>query len=358
MRKKILYSVIILVLLAIIFYPKYKGIFVKEAASSTAQSDTARERRQISAHAVVIRWQTLQENIYSTGSVMPEEVVDLTFETSGKITNIYFKEGTLVRRGELLAKINDAPLQAELLKLKSQLQLAKEREERQRQLLERDAVSVEYYNQVQTEVLSLSADIQLVQARIAETELRAPFDGMIGLRNVSEGAFATPSVQIATLAKVSTLRIDFSIPERHESQVQPGMKVFFTVDGTNKIYEATVYALDSKVDLNTRTLSVRAKYQNTRQDLLPGRFASITLQLADLNRAIAIPTQAILPELGEEKVFLYRSGKAESHVVTTGLRTDTQVQILAGVAVGDTVITSGILQLRDGISVVLDRLVE
>ena len=357
MQKKILYIVVILLLLAIIFYPKYKGIFIKDD-NGTGQNDAPRERRQVSVQAQAVKWQTLQENIYSTGSIMPEEVVDLTFEASGKITNIYFQEGSFVAKGTLLAKINDAPLQAELLKQQSQLRLAKERLERQRQLLEKDAVSQEYFNQVQTEVESLQADIQLVQARIAETELRAPFDGIIGLRNVSEGAFATTSVSIATLAKVSTLRIDFSIPERHENQVKPGMKVFFTVDGTTKIYEATVYALDSKVDVNTRTLSVRALYQNARGELLPGRFASITLQLANMDRAIAIPTQAILPELGQEKVFLYSSGKAESRVVTTGLRTGTQVQILSGIAVGDTVIISGILQLRDGISVTLERLTE
>jgi membrane fusion protein (multidrug efflux system) len=357
MKKKILYTVVILVLLAIVFYPKYKAMFIS-GEGGTEQNATQGGKQRLSVLGQVLKWQTLQENIYSTGSIMPEEVVDLTFEAQGKITDIYFQEGSFVAEGTLLAKINDAPLQAELLKLQSQLRLAKEREARQKQLLEKDAVSVEYYNQAQTEVLTLAADIQLVEARIAETELRAPFDGIIGLRNVSEGAFAAASLSIATLAKVSALRIEFSIPERHESQVKPGMKVFFTVDGETKVYEATVYALDSKIDLNTRTLSVRALYQNAKRELSPGRFVSITLQLADFEKAIAIPTQAIIPELGQEKVFLYKNGKAKARVVTTGLRTDKQVQIVDGITVGDTLITSGILQMREGVSISLDRVIE
>jgi membrane fusion protein (multidrug efflux system) len=271
---------------------------------------------------------------------------------------IFFKEGSRVTKGELLAKINDKPLQAQLLKLHAQQKLAKEHEFRQRQLLDRDAISRESYDQVATDLQSLEADIQLVEAHISETELRAPFDGIVGLRIVSEGAYATTQTKIVRLVKLSPLKIEFSIPERYAGEVTPGFPITFEVDGIPKTFTASVYAIEPKVDMETRTIVVRAIYPNRNEELKPGRFASVRARLSQIENTVAIPTQAIIPEMDGEKVFVYRQGKAEEVRVTLGLRTESHVQIRIGLEFGDTVLTTAILQLRHSIPVQLDTLIK
>lgn len=257
-------------------------------------------------------------------------------------------------KGELLAKVNDLPLVAQLSRYEAQLKLAEDRVYRQSALLKKDAVSQEAYEQARTELAMLNADIDIVKSNIALTELRAPFDGVIGLRNVSEGAYASPSVVVAKLTKISPLKIDFFVPERYANQIKPGTRLSFTIEGRQERFEAAVYATESKVDIATRTLAVRAKYPNTRGKLLPGRFATVQIRMHEIPDAIAIPTEALVPEMGVDKVFLYKGGKAHAAEVKTGLRTDSSIQIIDGLNVGDTLITSGTLQLREGLPVKLD----
>ncbi|KUK60007.1 MAG: RND family efflux transporter, MFP subunit, partial [Bacteroidetes bacterium 38_7] len=294
----------------------------------------------------------------STGTLLPDEEEELSFEAQVKLVGIYFDEGRRVKKGELLAKLNDAPLQAQLLKLQAQHKLTEEKLFRQKQLLDRDAISRESYDQVATELQTIEADIKLLEARIAETELRAPFDGIIGLRLISEGAYATTQTPIARLVKISPLKLEFSIPERYAGNVSPGFPVKFSIDGISKEFQAEVYAVEPKVEINTRTIVVRAFYPNKNEELKPGRFTSVILILSQLDNAIAIPTQALIPEMDGEKVFVYRNGKAEKINVTTGLRTESQIEIKSGLKFGDTLLTTATLQLRQGLPVKLDTLVK
>jgi membrane fusion protein (multidrug efflux system) len=295
--------------------------------------------------------------ISNTGTLKPDEAVEFSFETSGKIVEINFTEGTRVKEGQLLAKINDTPLQAQLQKLQAQKKLTVEKEFRQRSLLDKDAISKESYDQIVTELETLEADLNLIKARISETELRAPFDGIIGLRYLSEGSYANTSTRIARLVKISPLKVEFSISERYADQVKIGYPVTFKIVGSPENYEAEVYAVDPKVDLTTRTIIIRALYPNKREELKSGRFTTITLLLSQIDNAIAIPTEALIPEMEGEIVFIYKSGKAERVKVTTGLRTASEIQIVSGLNFGDTLITSGILQLRQSLPVVLDTVI-
>ncbi len=208
MNKKIrtTVTIIIIVFLAgIIFYPKYKGLLSNKMKGGNSSQAFIRQGRQQKLNAVgyVIVPTFMSEYINSSGTLRPDEEVDMAFETSGKIVGINFTEGTHVKKGDLLAKINDRPLQAQLEKLEVQLKMAEAKEFRQRSLLDKDAISQESYDQIVTDVQSMNADINLIKARISETELRAPFDGIIGLRYLSEGSFATPSTKIARLIKTS-----------------------------------------------------------------------------------------------------------------------------------------------------------
>lgn len=353
--------ILIFIVLGIILYPKIKPLFKSESGSKTGSSAVAKSMRgsgqPLFASGYVIVPTQMNELIYSTGSLIPDEEVELSFEASGKVVGIFFKEGTRVKKGELLAKINDRPLQAQLLKLQAQRKLSEEREFRQRQLLDRDAISRESYDQVATELQSLEADIMLIVARISETELRAPFDGIVGLRMVSEGAYATTQTKIVQLVKISPLKIEFSIPERYAGEVTPGYPITFVIDGIQKSFTAEVYAVAPKVDVNTRTIVARAYYPNKNEELKPGRFASVRALLSKIDNTISVPSEAIIPEMEGEKVFIIKNGKAKEVKVTLGLRTESHVQIQKGLNFGDTLLTTAILQLRQGIPVQLDTLV-
>lgn len=241
-------------------------------------------------------------------------------------------------------------------RLVSQLKLAEDRVFRQNALLERDAVSKEAYEQVKTELATLNADIDLIESNIAQTELRAPFDGVIGLRQVSVGTYASPTTIVAKLTKISPLKVEFAVPERYANDVKTSAGLDFTLEGKLNTFHATVYARESKIDPTTHTLTIRALYPNANGAVLPGRYASIKLNKDEIQDALAVPSEAIVPEMGKDKIFLYKSGKAQPVEITTGIRTEAEVQVLQGLQAGDTIITSGTLQLRTGLPVTLDNI--
>jgi membrane fusion protein (multidrug efflux system) len=202
----------------------------------------------------------------------------------------------------------------------------------------------------------LQADIDLVKANIAQTELRAPFDGIIGFRAVSEGAWASPTTAVARLVKIVPLKLNFSIPEKYMNAVGRGTKVSFVVDGFLDPFEAEVYAVSSEVDQATRQLDVKALFPNSRIQLMPGRSASVSITLYEHDNAIVIPAEAVIKEMGVDKVYLYRGGVAEGVEIEAGQRTDAAVEVLAGLALSDTLITTGTLQLRQGLPVKIENI--
>ncbi len=314
-------------------------------------------RGVLPVRAIVIGQQPLLfavENI--TADIIPDEEVNLAFETSGKITGIFFNEDTAVEKGQLLAKINDEPLQAQLKKLEAQVKLSEDRLYRQSELLERDAVSREAYEQAQTELAMLQADIELVKANISQTELRAPFDGVVGFRYVSEGAYVSPTTSVARLTKIVPLKLNFAVSEKYVDAVRQGTRVRFTVDGYLDAFEAQVYAVSSEVDLATRQLDVKALYPNYRGQLMPGRYAAVSIVLYELDNAIVVPAEALVKEMGIDKVYVSRDGVAQPVTITAGQRTDSQVEVVTGLMPGDTLITTGTLQLRQGLPVKIENL--
>ena len=310
-----------------------------------------RNKKVLSVSAKILEPHLLTDEILAVGRIVPDEEVHLSFETSGKITAIYFSEGTYVSKGTLLAKVNDSQLQAQLARLQAQVPLAEERVYRQSTLLQRDAVSREALEIVKTELAALNADIEKIQAQIEMTELRAPFDGIIGLRQVSLGAYASPTTVIAKLTSMTPIKIEFSVAERYATDIKKGANHEFRVNGNLNTFKAQVYATESSLEAQTRSLLVRARYANKEGELMPGQYADIRLKQKEIANAIAIPAEAIVPEMGKNKVFVFRSGKAEPVDVVTGIRTESEVQILDGLQEGDTILTSGTLQLRKGLDV-------
>lgn len=361
MNKRLRTTIFILlavVLAVIIFFPKVKPLFASGPQGPGSGGPGSGQGRQIlNATGYLVEPQKMSDLYNSTGTLRPDEEVELAFETSGKIVGINFTEGTRVKKGDLLAKVNDKPLQAQLQKLEAQKKLIEEKEFRQRSLLDKDAISQESYDQIVTDLQANQADINLIMARIAETELRAPFDRIIGLRYVSEGSYTNPSTKIARLVKISPIKLQFSIPEKYANQVKIGYPVSFRVDGSNEVYDAKVYAIDPQVEEDTRTIVLRALYPNTSEELKSGRYASVTLLLSEIDNTIAIPSEALIPEMEGEIVYVYRNGKAERVNVETGLRTESQIQIVSGLEFGDTLLATGILQLRQNLPVKLDSVI-
>ena len=358
MNKKLKWGLTALILISLAAWGVYSQLPKenKELAAADKVAKGKGGKNILNVNAIVAKPQTLSDEIYINGSLLPDEEVDLSFETSGKITEINFKEGTFVKKGQLLAKVNDRTLQAQLSRLTAQVKLAEDRVYRQSTLLKRDAVSQEAYEQVKTDLATLKAEIETVEANIALTELRAPFDGVIGLRGVSVGTYASPSVVVAKLAKISPIKVEFAVPEHYADDVQIGYNAEFTLPGELEKFHAKVYAKESMIDPETHTLTIRALYDNSKGSSLAGRFASVKLEKQRIENAITVPSEAIVPEMGVDKLYLYKNGKAEPVSVLVGIRTDKDVQIISGLKQGDTVIVSGTMQLRMGLPVVLDNI--
>ncbi len=347
MKKKLIISAVVLAVLLGLTINKWNAAKSNSpGAASTAASDN-----RLAVKVLVIRPETLTNKILTTGTVIANEEVELRSEISARLIRIYFKEGTRVSRGSVLIKLNDADLQAQLIKAEASKKLAESNEQRQRVLFDKQLLTQEIYDATVRDLNASKADVELLRAQIDKTEIRAPFDGIIGLKYVSEGSYLTPTTKIATLQNIGAVKIDFSIPERYSGQIEKDSPIAFTVQGSEKSYEARVFAVEPKIDLNTRSVQLRAICTNAEGKVFPGSFANVELALKTTDQAIMIPTETLIPELKGQKVFLFENGQARSRPVKTGLRTDTKIQITDGLQAGDSLIVSGIIQLRSGMPV-------
>jgi membrane fusion protein, multidrug efflux system len=297
---------------------------------------------------MVIRNEMLEDKILATGTIIPNEEVEIRPEISGRVTEINFKEGDFANKGQVLVRINDADLQAQLQKLGYQKKLAEVNEERQKKLLEKEAISQRDYDVSLTNLNSINADIDNLKAQIAKTVIRAPFSGRLGLRFISLGSYISSANRITTLTSQVPAKLDFAIPAKYAAAVRRGTRVGFTVEGNEIKHVGTVYAVESKIDPNTRTLTLRATSPNSNGALIPGSFAKVEIILSAKSGAITVPSEAVVPDLQGHKVFLVRNNKAESVVVELGTRFDRNVEIKKGIQRGDTLITAGILQVKQG----------
>ncbi|MFB6455561.1 efflux RND transporter periplasmic adaptor subunit [Chitinophaga sp. Hz27] len=313
-------------------------------------SETAKApaKPQVVIDAWIVKSTSIDQYIDASGTLQSNEEVEVKPEINGRITHLYFKEGTNVKKGDMLVKIYDEDLKAQLQKLKLQQQLAKTTLERQENLLKINGISRQDVDVTRNQVSAFAADMDYTQTQLQKTELRAPFSGRLGLRNVSEGAIVSNAVVITTLQQIDPLKIDFTVPEKYRNVIKNGDKLRFTVAGDVSEYIGSIYAIDPKIDLSTRTVKLRAMVPNSNGNLFPGSFAKVRINLKDLPAAIMVPSQAVIPGTRDKKVIVADSGKAKFVVVETGIRDENSVQITNGLKPGDTVITTGILQLKPG----------
>lgn len=293
----------------------------------------------------VVKAARLTETVTASGTLIPAEETELHPEATGRVVGINLPEGRSVRKGELLVKVFDQDLRTQLQKLETQLKQAEITEQRLGDLLKVKGVSQQEYDLAALQVQTLKSEMELVRINIGKTELRAPYDGVIGLRKISPGAYVTPSTAIATIRASGALKLDFSIPEKYSTLLRPGQNVTFTVGGSPATYTATVQATEQSISADTRNLQVRALVRDGR-GLLPGAFAEVNLSLGDKMQALLIPNQAIIPQARNKQVIVSKNGKAAFTIVKTGVRQAGMIEITEGVRAGDTIAVTGMLFLR------------
>jgi len=349
--KYIVYTILVILIAVFVAYRMNKNKAQKAGAGAGAGRGPGGPASVLTVNGIVTKAENFSNSLAIAGTIEANEQVDIRSEVSGLVTDILFNEGTNVSKGKVLVKINDLELQAQLSQALTRQKLAQETEYRAGKLLEKEAISKEEYDVALSELRSLQSQTQLIRAQLAKTLIRAPFSGKIGLRTISAGEYITPASNIARLVSTNPVKILFSIPEKYAGTIKLNTQISFTVAGSNSPYSGTVYAIEPGIDMSTRTLQLKAKASNNNGELLPGSFAKIDLPLSNVNDAILVPTESIIPVLQGKKVYISSNGKAKEILVETGTRTDKSVLILSGLSIGDTVLTSGIMSLKNDIPV-------
>ena len=304
--------------------------------------------QRTSVQVYVVAATSLTDEVAATGSVLAEESVIIKSELSGKITSLNIREGRAVSKGQLLFSINADEAEAAIRKQEYNIKLFRDQERRQRTLLDKEYISVQEYETANNQLLTAQADLQSLRATLAKAYVRAPFAGVLGLSTATVGTYVSPGTEITTLSQVRPVKIDFAVPGRFATNVRVGDVVSVVDETSNQTFAAKVYAIDPQIDPVSRTQPVRARYANTSNELRPGAFVRVNLKLGESTTALQVPTEAVIPEASGYNVYKVKGGKMVPQKVKIGIRSDKVIQITDGLAVGDSVIRTGILQVKPG----------
>jgi len=342
---------IILLLAVAYFYPRLGTQPAGEGAAPAGQNGGGNAEPLV-VNVVQLKKETLNNQLQVSGTILPNESVDIKPEISGLVTKVNFKEGQYVTKGTPLVYLNDNELQAQYQRLQYTQKLVQTQESRQKQLLAREAISQEEYDIVLNQYNTALSDIKLVQAQLEKTVIRAPFNGRLGLRQVSEGAVINAANIIVSIVNIDPIKLEFSIPERYSGLIAEGSSIYFSSESSTEEVEGKVYAFEPQIDAATRTIKLRAQSPNKSGKYLPGMFVKIRFVLDVKEDALLVPAESVIPELSGYKVFVVGAdGNAEQRMIEIGTRTDTQVQVISGLKEGDLVLTTGVMQVRQGMPV-------
>ncbi len=330
----------------------------KESKTAEGPNSSTTAVRAMTADGYIVKESTLSESVSTPGNIIPFESTDIQSEVSGRITFLNIKEGATVPSGFLLASVNDEELQARLKKLKIQLQIAQNTEKRQSELLQIKGIGQQEYEMSLLELNNLKADIEIIASQIEKTKIKAPYAGRLGLRSISFGAYITPQTILTTISQVNQLKLEFLLNEKNINKIKIGDPIQFTCNGSNKIYKARIIAMETGIEINSRSLKVRALVENNDGFIKPGNFANVLFEFDPNNKALMIPTQAVIPQARDKKVIVYKGGNVVFQKVILGMRDSSKIQIVSGLSVGDTILISGLLSIKPNSKVALNPLTE
>jgi membrane fusion protein (multidrug efflux system) len=363
MKTKYYIYIVLTIVIGFLIYNKFFSARAKKKQGSMqggkgSGGKGGRKNGPVSVKIMIVKDTVLNNYIDVTGTIDANEKVSLISETAGNITGIYFNEGSQVKKGQLLVKVYNQDLVAALKQSEYNIALAKQNEYRNKILLQKEAISQQEYDTSLTGLNTLKAQADVVKAQIAKTEIRAPFSGTIGLRNVSPGGYLSPNTAIASLVNVDPAKITFSVPEKYLSLIGIGSKISFKVTSSDEKFKAAVYAIEPSIDVNSRTITIRAKADNPKGLLKVGGFAKINLTLDQIPKTIMVPTECVTPDIKSSKVYIYKNGLATARTVKTDLRTDTKIQIVDGLKAGDSLVISGIIQMRPKVQLKIAKVIK
>jgi len=338
-RKLILFGVTGLIILLLL-------IRIFSGSGSKKTESAAALKPVIPVEVYIARDTSMIYQLSTIGSLKANESVAIVSEISKKVITVFLKEGSFVSKGQLLFKLDDAEIVARINKLNIEEKLAGTNESRQKAQLAKGGISQEQYDETLNHLNTIRAEIEILKVDLSKTEIRAPFAGKIGLRNVSEGALVNPNMILASLQDVSKIKIDFSIPERYAGDLRQGSDIAFSTDYSTKEYKAVIEAVEPDVEKKTRTISLRAICENRDGSLVPGASVRVELNLQALDKKLFIPTAALIPTIKGYDVYLMKSGKAVLQPVTTGIRNRLSVQVVEGLALNDTVVVTNLLRIK------------
>lgn len=327
-------------------------LLLTSCGASDAKKDPKKDK---SAGPITVDVSIAKPSIYANvveanGTILAAEFVALQPEVAGRIVYLNIREGQYVQAGTVLARLNDEDLQAQLRKYKAQLQLARLNEARLKTILKAEGLNQADYDAALQQVNNLEADVAYTQALINKTEIRAPFNGVIGLRNVSVGAFVSQQSVLATIQQTSSLKVDFVLPETYASTVYQGKKVE-VVNDLGQTFQAIISGVEPQVNTATRNLKIRAILSQNAKAISPGAFVRVNFNEGEALPRIFVPSNCIIPETRFKKVAVIKNGTAELTVVETGVRTGDKVEVIKGLNEGDTFAINGILFLKPGAEV-------
>lgn len=338
--KYLIYALIILGLGTLIFY--------RIGENKEEVKDPNAKKRATTVYGKVLLAQEFTDNLSLSGTLEANEQIEVRSEVSGVVEQINFEEGSFVTKGQALVKVNDIELRAQLRQVQTAQGLSSENARRAKLLLEKEAISQEEFDIATADYKSAQSQVQLIQAQLSKTTIRAPFSGKIGLRSISKGSYISPTTLIAKLVNTAQLKITFSIPEKYAQTMKVNQQLTFTTSGSKEVYHAKIYAIEPEIEIESRTLKIRAITENKDGKLIPGTFANVSLPLAKLENALLVPTEALIPIQNGKKIFVSENGKAKEIIVETGARTDKDILITEGLKAGDTILTSGVMTLKNG----------
>ena len=330
-------------IIAIVFGILVVGLIIifKPASKTAPKGLGGAPKTPIAVTYAIVRDTMFTRSIIVTGNLAPHDMVRIAPEIAGRIISLSFTEGARISQGQVIAKLDDSELQAQLTKLKALLALAETNAKREKSLLLGGGTSQELFERAENNVTTILADIAVVKSAIAKTSIKAPFSGTIGIKQLSKGSYVSPGSVITELVNTQPIRIEASIPERHGMHLKKGMTIQFRQAGDATMHEAVIHAINPLIDNTTRTIGIVALNKNLRNEFKPGAFAEVILPMSNPEPAILIPNEAAVPDIRGQRVFILRNGKAIPQPIVTGMRTDASLEILKGISIGDSLIISG-----------------
>lgn len=349
MKKNRTWLIIVLIVLVLTVI---KFLFLPKDGPKNVVANKNNSQSKVFVKYFVAQLSTIKSTIQSTGKIGAFNMVEIIPEVSGKITALYIKEGETVSKGTLLAKLNDSDLQAQLSKNKANQKLAEQKLLRLKKLIDIKGVSQEELEILENELLSLKADELYYLAQINKTNIVAPFTGVIGLKNVSEGAYVNATNPIVSMVQLSPIFVEFTVSDKYANSIQTGNTIHFSAETSNETYDAKIFAIEPKIDDLTKTIKIRALYSGGRK-FYPGSFVNVEVELSTDESGIMVPTQCVIPILKGQKLYLVKNSTAVEQVVKIGTRSDQKIQIVNGLQMGDTIVATGLLSVKNGSSLKL-----